>query len=498
MGGPELLRMAGVTKRFGGVQALDGVDIDVRAGEVHALLGENGAGKSTLVKILAGAERADAGSVAIDGEPLELARPVDALRAGIAMIYQELNLAPDLSVEQNVSLGVERSRWGLADRAAMRPAIQSALDALGVREFGPRTRVGRLGPGERQLVEIARALVANARIVAFDEPTSSLSHGDVERLFDVAGRLRERGVGVIWISHFLDEVMRVADRYTVLRDGRSVAHGAIAEASVDGLVEHMAGRRMEEFFPGRVHRSGDVRLRLRALRGPRTRGASDLELRSGEIFGVFGLVGAGRTEMLRACFGLDPLSGGEVTLDAAPAGPATPRARLRRGIGLLSEDRKQEGLATELSVAENLTLSRLEPVSTRGWISRRRRRAASAEWIERLGVRCSGPDQRVAELSGGNQQKVALGRLLYHDLDVLLLDEPTRGIDVGAKVEVYRLLGELAAQGKALVMVSSYLPELLGVCDRVAVMHRGMLGPARPVADWTEAEALDEATRGRA
>jgi ribose transport system ATP-binding protein len=493
-----VLRMRGVRKRFGAVQALDGVDLEVRRGEVHALLGENGAGKSTLMKVLAGAYRPDDGEIELEGRPFAPERPHDARLRGIAMIYQELNLASHLSVEDNVMLGRERGRLVLVDRRAARPAVVAALEALGVEGFGPRTPVADLGPGERQLVEVARALCGEARIVVLDEPTSSLSRSDSERLFEAVERLAAGGTAVVYISHFLEEVQRVADRYTVLRDGRTVGTGAVAGTPVERYVELMAGRRLEEFFPHVDHEPGEVLLELERLGGEPLPRSASLQLRRGEILGVFGLVGAGRTEMLRALFALDPVQRGEVRLAGVAAPARSPRERLRQGLGLVSEDRKEEGLALGLSVAENATLSRLTPFVRGGWLRRGDQAAATSRWVERLGIRCRDPWQPVGELSGGNQQKVALARLLHHDVDVLLLDEPTRGIDVGAKVEVYRLMGELAAQGKALLVVSSYLPELLGVCDRVAVMHRGELGPAFPAGERGEHEVLDEAARVRA
>ncbi|RMH03124.1 MAG: sugar ABC transporter ATP-binding protein, partial [Planctomycetota bacterium] len=490
---PPALRMRGVVKRFGPVTALDGVDLEVRAGEVHALLGENGAGKSTLMKILAGVHRADAGTVELGGKPFAPRRPQDALDQGVAMVYQELNLAPDLSVADNVALGREAARRGLLDRRANEARVAAALARLGRPDLDPRTPVRSLGPAARQVVEIARALVFDARVVVLDEPTSSLASADVERLFAVVRRLRAEGVAVVYISHFLEEVQQVADRYTVLRDGRTVGAGEVAGTPLERIVELMAGRRLEEFFPRVPHEPGEVLLEVRGLAGVPLPRSVSLELRRGEILGIAGLVGAGRTEFLRALFALEPVRAGEVRIGGLPAPARGPRRRLAQGMGLLSEDRKEEGLALGLSLAHNLTLSRLGPVAPGGVLRPRLQAAAARRWMERLGIRAAGPEQPVGDLSGGNQQKVALARLLHHDVDILLCDEPTRGIDVGAKTEVYRVLGELAAAGKAVLVVSSYLPELFGVCDRIAVMHRGVLGPARPTAEWTEAAVLDAA-----
>jgi len=491
--GPRL-RMRGVEKSFGPVRALQGVDLVVGEGEVHALLGENGAGKSTLMKVLSGAYQADAGELTLDGEAYAPRGPQQARARGVAMIYQELALAVDLTVEENIVLGAEPRRRGAVDRAARRALAERALSRLGDGAPAPDARVAELGPGARQLVEIARALASDARVLVFDEPTSSLSRRDAEHLFEVVARLRSEGASVIWIGHFLEEIQRVADRWTVLRDGATVGTGDVADTDPSTWVTLMAGRAVEEFFPPRTPAVGDVLLELDELAGSPAPEAASLSLRRGEILGLAGLVGAGRTELLRALFGLDAVESGRVRLAQADLAPADPRRRIDQGFGLASEDRKAEGLALDRSIAFNLTLSR--PVASRGVLRRGDERAAVARWVESLGVRCRDGVQAIGELSGGNQQKVALARLLHQDAEVLLLDEPTRGVDVGAKVEIYRLLGELAAQGKALLVVSSYFPELLGVCDRIAVMHRGRLGPARPAAEWTETTLLDAAARG--
>lgn len=492
-----LLTMSGVQKRFGGVVALGGVDLEVREGEVHALLGENGAGKSTLMKVLSGAHSPDAGSCTLDGELYAPAGPVDALERGVAMIYQELNLAPELTVAQNVLLGREpRGALGWIQTDEVEARVRRALADLGAEELHPETLVRDLGPGQRQLVEVARALVEDARLIVLDEPTSSLSLEDTQRLFGVMRRLTERGVAIIYISHFLEEVQEIGDRFTVLRDGETVGRGVVRETSLDEIVALMAGRSLDEFFPEVPHEPGEVILELDALAGEVLPKEASLSLRRGEVLGIAGLVGAGRTELLRALFALEPVRAGEVKINGAPSAARTPRERLDQGVGLLSEDRKGEGLALDLDLATNATLSHMSPFSPRGWIQAGARAAAVERWIDRLGIRCTGPDQRTGDLSGGNQQKAALARLLHHDVDVLLLDEPTRGVDVGAKVEVYRVIGELAAAGKAVLVVSSYLPELFGICDRLSVMHRGVLGPARSIGEWTEEEVMSEATRG--
>jgi ribose transport system ATP-binding protein len=488
--------MTDISKRFGPTQALRGVDLELRPGEVHALVGENGAGKSTLMKVLSGAVLPDAGRMVLDGTDYAPAGPQEARRLGVAMIYQELTLAPHLSVEANILLGLEKSRAGFLRRDVNRVRVREALAVLEHPEIDPDSPVSRLSPASQQVVEIARALLVDVRLLVLDEPTSSLTQEDARRLFALIRRLRQRGVTVVYISHFLEEVQAVADRFTVLRDGKSVGGGPVEGFSPERIIELMVGRSLTEQFPRVPHSPGEPVLELRDLAGEELPRGVSLTLHRGEILGVAGIIGAGRTELLRAVFGLDPVRRGEVVVKAFRGPAADPRRRIDQGVGLLSEDRKEEGLALAQSVADNLTYSRLGPYSRLGFLDLRRRRQAVGEWLKRLAVRSSGPDQPVGELSGGNQQKVALGRLLHQQADVLLLDEPTRGVDVASKAEIYRLIGELAAQGKAVLFVSSYLPELLGVCDRLAVMARGRLSPVRPVGEWNEQQVMEYATRG--
>jgi ribose transport system ATP-binding protein len=492
-----LLEMEGVIKAFGASRALDGVSFALRKGEVHALIGENGAGKSTLMKILSGAYRPDAGTMTFDGRPYAPRGPRDAIARGVAMIYQELAVAAHLTVEANILLGRERSTAGFVRGVEHRVIVREALDLLEHPDIRPEAIVGGLSVGAQQLVEVARALVSDARVIVFDEPTSSLTERDAERLFAVIDRLRAKGLGIVYISHFLEEVARLADRYTVLRDGRSVATGRMAEVDLGTIVRAMVGRELTEMFP-RVDRTpGEVVLDLEGIAGRSLPKRADLQLRRGEVFGIAGLVGAGRTEFLRGIFGLDEVRSGRVVVKGIEdARSATPRRRIRQGVGFLSEDRKGEGLALARSVEDNVTYSALGRRARWGWLDLRARREEAARWMGAVRVKAAGPGQPVGQLSGGNQQKVALARLLYQEADILLLDEPTRGIDVGSKAEVYRLIGELAAGGKAVVMVSSYLPELFGICDRLAVMTRGVLSPTRAVGEWSEAQVMDVATRG--
>ena len=514
-----LLAMHGIRKRFGAVCALSGVDLRVLPGEVHALIGENGAGKSTLMKILAGVLSPDDGDMRLAGAPYHPTGPRGAQALGIAMIHQELNLADDLGVVENIVLGREPRRLGWFDRKAAVQRARVALARLGREELVDNKRIGDLGPGPRQLVEVARALTLDARIVVMDEPTSSLSQEDTEHLFAAITRLKQAGVSVIYISHFLEEVLRIADRYTVLRDGRSVHTGAVAQTSEPMLVRHMVGRAIDEVFPRVEHTPGPPLLSLSNVAGTRLPVNASLTLYRGEILGLFGLIGAGRSELLRVLYGLDPVRNGDVRVahvagrDAerahdVPSPRATgtgvhgraPWVRLAQGVGLLSENRKDEGLALTMTIADNLTLSHLSHGARFGFVSRAWQRERLRRWADVLAIRTGGPaldaNAPVGTLSGGNQQKVALARLLDMDIHVLLLDEPTRGIDVGSKTEIYRLIGELAANGKAVLFVSSYVPELLGVCDRIAVMHRGTLLPAAPVADLSEATLMTQATGG--
>lgn len=480
------LRMKGVRKSFGATAALRGVSFAIEPGEVHALIGENGAGKSTLMKVLSGAHRPDGGSIELDGAPFVPETPWHARGCGIAMIYQELTLAPDLSVEENILLGSEPSRGGWINRRRRRELAHRALAELHHDTIPLAEPVHRLTIAEQQVVEIARALVSDPKVLIMDEPTSSLTQVDAENLFGVIDKLRRRGVSIVYISHFLEECQRVCDRYTVLRDGESVGTGAMATASLPEIIRLMVGREMQEIYPRTPHALGRPVLELAHLGGRTKPRSVTFTLREGEILGLAGLVGAGRTETLRVCFGLDELARGKVAVFARERSRCSPAARLAEGVGLLSENRKEEGLMLQRSLADNLTMTRFAPFSRLGLVSARRQSECARDWMKRLDVRAQGPAQPIGQLSGGNQQKVALGRLLHHEARILLLDEPTRGIDVGSKAQIYRLMGELAAAGKAVVFVSSYLPELLGVCDTIGVMCRGGLSAVKPVSEWTE------------
>jgi ribose transport system ATP-binding protein len=489
--------MAGVSKSFGATRALDDVTFELRGGDVHALIGENGAGKSTMMKILSGAIAPDSGRMEIDGRPYAPAGPADGLRCGISMIYQELTLAPHLTVEGNIMLGRELHSAGWLDRRAMKRRVREALDLVSHPEISPDVPVGKLSVGARQVVEIARALLNRSRIVVMDEPTSSLSQEDGQRLFEIVRSLKGQGVSVIYISHFLEEVQKIADTYTVLRDGRSVGSGTMRGTGLDELIQLMVGRKFTQLVPRVEHGIGEVVLSLGGLKGAKMPAPVSLTLSKGEILGLAGLVGSGRTEMLRALFGLDEVEGGSITVSGFEISGSEPWARIGRGLGLLSEDRQGEGLALGRSVADNMTLSDLSPYRERGFLRPSRQRGAVGDWIAKMKIKTKGPDQPAGDLSGGNQQKVALARLLHQGAAVLLLDEPTRGIDVVSKSQIYGWIGELARAGKAVLFVSSYLPELLGLCDRIAVFHRGALVESRPAAAWDAAGLMAAATVGR-
>jgi ribose transport system ATP-binding protein len=493
-----LLCMEGISKHFGATCALDGVDFDLQMGEVHALIGENGAGKSTLIKILSGAVRPDRGTIRLEGRRFAPASPLESRRAGISVIYQELNLAPHLTVEENIMLGREWHASGFSRRRRMREKVREVLSLVHHPEIAPDIPVRQLSMAARQIVEIARALLEKAKILVMDEPTSSLTGEDSQRLFAIIRSLKSQDVSIIYISHFLEEVQEVADRITVLRDGKKAGSGRSQEISLDRIIGMMVGGEVKEMFPRVAHQPGPEVLLASEFKGKRMPAAVTLSLRRGEIFGIAGLVGSGRTEFLRAVFGLDMVEGGWVRIGRDEVLTGGPRDRIRRGLGLLSEDRQGEGLALSRSIADNLTLSYFAPYVRSGFLWVGRQKKAAWDWIHRMKIKATSPGQPVQSLSGGNQQKVALARLLHQNADVFLLDEPTRGIDIVSKSQIYEWMGELAAGGKSILFVSSYFPELLGVCDRIAVFHRGQLVEVKQTEAWDEEGLLAAATTGRA
>jgi len=489
------LSLKGINKSFGPTVALDGVDLELREGEVHALIGENGAGKSTLMNVVAGTLRPDEGVMELDGRPYAPANPLDARTHGIALIHQELSLCPHLTVAENILMGIESSRLGWLDREKLHARTKEVLKTFHHADIRPERRVGDLSVAARQVVEISRALAARARIILMDEPTSSLQREDVSELFKLIRKLSAEGISVVYISHFLEEVRQIADRFTVLRDGRSVATGEIAGVSDDELIAKMVGRAQQTLFPVRSNQPGDTILEVRNLAAPPLLKDASFTLQRGEILGIAGLMGSGRTPLLRAIFGLDAIAGGTISVNkkALAEGRSTPAMRLIEGLGYLSEDRKGDGLTLNQSLADNITVTRFGSCSRWGWLDLSAQRQQAERLVNALKIKTRGVAQAAGSLSGGNQQKVIVARLLHQEADVLLLDEPTRGIDIGSKAQVYETIAACAAQNKAVLMVSSYLPELFGMCDRLAVMSRGRLSEVRPVDQWTPETVLQAA-----
>ncbi|MEV4286958.1 sugar ABC transporter ATP-binding protein [Nonomuraea bangladeshensis] len=487
-----VLSLLQVSKAFGAVRAVREVSLELRAGEAHALAGENGAGKSTLVKILSGVHRPDSGRILLDGEPVEFAGPADAQRAGVAVIYQEPTLFPDLSVMENIFMGRQpRARLGL-DRRAMRAATAELFGRLGV-HLDPDRPARGLSIADQQLVEIAKALSRQARVLVMDEPTAALSGQEVARLFGVAGTLREQGVALLFISHRLEEIFELCQRVTTLRDGALVATDPIGDLTPDDLVRRMVGRELESLFPKQDTTPGEVALSVRRLTREGVFTDVSFEVRRGEIVALAGLVGAGRSEVARAVFGIDRWDAGSVEVDGRRLRPARPTAAMAAGLALVPEDRRQQGLVMDLSIERNIGLAGLAALRRGPLISRLAERERARDWAVRLRLKFARLGDPVNVLSGGNQQKVVLAKWLARRPSVLIVDEPTRGIDVGTKAEVHRLLSELAASGVAVLMISSELPEVLGMADRVLVMHEGRL-----VAELDRAEASEESVMAAA
>ncbi|MFJ4190508.1 sugar ABC transporter ATP-binding protein [Kitasatospora sp. NPDC089509] len=501
----ELLRIEGIRKSFPGVVALDGVDFDLRRGEVHVLLGENGAGKSTLIKTLSGAHTPDEGRILVGGEEVRIQGAQDSERLGIATIYQEFNLVPDLTVAENIFLGRQPRRFGMIDRKSMEAAAAELLERVGV-DVAPRAPVRELGIARLQMVEIAKALSLDARVLIMDEPTAVLTSDEVEKLFVIVRRLREDGVGIVFITHHLEEIAALGDRVTVIRDGRSVGR-VPASTPEEELVRLMVGRSIEQQYPRERAVPGAALLSVEGLSRDGVFHDVSFEVRAGEVVGLAGLVGAGRTEVVRAVFGADPYDRGTVRVSGAPLRRHDIGAAMTAGIGLVPEDRKGQGLVLDQSVGENLGLVTLKSATRAGVVDLKGQHDAAARIAGQLGVRMAGLDQPVRTLSGGNQQKVVIGKWLLADTRVLILDEPTRGVDVGAKVEIYQLVNELTAAGAAVLMVSSDLPEVLGMSDRVLVMAQGRIAGELSAAEATQDAVMSlavsnptterEAPRGR-
>lgn len=475
---------------FPGVKALTDVSFDVRAGSIHALMGENGAGKSTLLKILSGALAPTAGGVALDGKPRRFLHTADALAAGVAVIYQELHLVPEMTVAENLFLGHLPARLGLVNRRELHAAARRQLELIG-EAIDPDTRVGRLSLAQRQMVEIAKALTRGARILAFDEPTSSLSDREVRRLFAIIRDLQARGCAILYVSHRMDEIFALCDRITILRDGRHVETAALATLDRNAVVQRMVGRELANIYnytPRPQHEPG---LEVSGLLGPGLTAPCSFHVRSGEILGLFGLIGAGRTELFRLLYGAAPRTAGRIAVHGREVNVSSPRDAVAAGIVLCPEDRKKEGIIPVRSVLENLNLSARRRHAHGGILIRDTWEQRNArERIDQLRVRTPSARQLLRHLSGGNQQKVVLGRWLSESIQVILLDEPTRGIDIGAKSEIYAIMQQLAREGVCVVMVSSELPEVLGIADRIAVMRQGAIAAFVDRADATEATLL--------
>ncbi len=488
--------MRGIHKTFPGVRALQDVGLELARGEVLALLGENGAGKSTLIKILGGAHRPDSGDIFLDGQPVTIPNPQEARQAGVGIIYQEFNLVPELTVRENLFLGQEGGACRWVHAAAEKEQAGQLFLRMGV-PIDPDAVCSSLSVAQQQIVEIAKALLLDARIIVMDEPSAALTLKEVKHLFTVVRELQVLGIGVIYISHRLDEIFEIADRVTVLRDGEVVTTRSMSSVQREQLIEWMVGRTLDEEFPKQIHDIGPERLVVRNLsRGRSVRDVS-LSVRRGEILGLTGLIGAGRTETARLIFGADRPTHGSMQLDGRPFRPRQPREAIASGVCLLTEDRKNHGLVLEQSVQENFGLPNLGQFSRFGMLNHRSERDALQVHVEGLNIKITGHEQLVQTLSGGNQQKVVLAKWLQRNAEVIIFDEPTRGIDVGAKYEIYMLMNELAAAGKAILMISSELPEVLGMSDRILVMHEGRVrGEIQDVAAATQTDIMNLAVGG--
>ncbi len=489
-----LLSMEGISKSFGGVHALTGAHLEVLPGEVHALLGENGAGKSTLVKIIAGAHQRDSGVIRWQGEPIEIPNLGEAMRLGIGVIHQHLNVISHLSVEQNLTLGRERTRFGLIDKDDSRRQAADALQRIGVSLDLGRQASG-LRVAEHQLIEIGRALLGDVRLLVMDEPTASLGDQEVERLFGVIRGLRERGVAIIYISHKLDEALAISDHITVLRDGQWIGTVNAADTSAEQLVEMMVGRKLGHQITGHTHATDEVLLEVERVWTDTGLRDVSFQLHRGEVLGIYGLMGSGRTELARALFGADPLTSGGIRVNGQPVSFKSPAEAKRYGLGLVPEDRRQ-ALFSLSSVRENLSAASADLISSRGFVRKVVERSMSQKMIEMLRVRTPSMEEPVARLSGGNQQKTIVGRWLMREVPILILDDPTSGVDVGAKEELYRLIGQMTASGTSILMSSSELPELLAISDRMLILHRGRAAGILSGDDMTQRNVLHLAVRG--
>lgn len=493
-----VLEMRGISKTYPGVRALEEVDLEVRRGEVHALVGENGAGKSTLMKILAGAETRDKGRIVIDGQVVTDLTPQKAMALGIGVIYQEFNLVPYLSVAENIFLGREpRGRIpGWVDFKRMYSESENILHSLGA-YFDVRTPVNQLSVAQQQMVEIAKASSRKVKVLAMDEPSATLTEHELQNLFALIRRLKQQGVAIIYISHRLEEIFEIGDRVTVLRDGKKVGTRDVKEVTREELIRMMVGRELQDLIPKEPAPLGPPVLEVRGLSRKGVLDNISFLVRRGEIVGLAGLVGAGRTELARTIFGADPYDSGEIFLEGKPVQIRSPREAIQQGIGLVPEDRKQVGLILSMVVRENITLAGLRQLLNLGFVHRKKEREVASRFIEDLMIRTPSLEQEVKNLSGGNQQKVVLAKWLFTKARVMIFDEPTRGIDVGSKAEIHHLMNRLAQQGTAILMISSELPEILGMSDRILVMHQGRIVGELSREEATQEKIMHLATGGR-
>ncbi|TCV67457.1 sugar ABC transporter ATP-binding protein [Neorhizobium sp. S3-V5DH] len=488
-----LLRLEAVSKRFGATQALDNVQFELRAGEVHALMGENGAGKSTLMKILAGNIQRDGGRIVLDGQEVEIRSPRDAKSLGIAIIHQELNTVPAMTVAENLSLGNEpRTRFGMLDRRRALEDARSKLNRIGA-NIDPRRPLGSLSVGMQQMVEIARAVSEDARVLVLDEPTAALSRGEALQLYEIIRQMRSAGVGLIYISHRMEEVWQLADRVTVFRDGTFVGTSEMDRITPQDVVRMMVGRAVADLYDHSARAPGEVVLDVAGLAGGAI-GPVDFKVRAGEVVAMAGLIGSGRTEVGRLVFGAVRRSAGTVRIKGRESRPADPFEAIADGIGMVPENRKEQGLFLDHSVESNIAISSLDQFTTAGVVRRGEARQAAIKQMKRLRLRLNALELPVKALSGGNQQKAALARWLLRDSEVLILDEPTRGVDIGAKREIYELIDDLARAGKAILVISSDLPEAIGISDRILVMREGRIVHELPSAGASEEEVMLHAT----
>ena len=488
-----LLEVRHVSKSFGGVHALNDVHFRLRAGEIHALLGENGAGKSTLIKIMTGFHQPDSGEIVFDGQPVHFANTRAAQAAGIVAIYQEPSLFPDLDLAENIFVGRQPMQWGRVQWRQMYRAASDLLKQLGL-ALDPRTKARELSVAQQQVVEIARAISVQAKVLIMDEPTSSLTLGEVAELFTIVRQLRDDGTAVVFISHRLEELFLLADRVTILRDGAYVATKPIAGLSNADLIQMMVGRTLSELFPKQIVAPGAVMLEVSELSVEGLFSGVSFALRAGEIIGMAGLIGAGRTAVARSLFGIDPATSGTIAINGTPVTISSPQAAMALGIGFVPEDRKQHGLVLDMSIANNIVLPVLEKVARNGWLNKRREHQLASADAQKLEVKMTSVRQHVGQLSGGNQQKVVLAKWLGTQPRILILDEPTRGIDVGTKAAVHRLMSNLAAQGLAILLISSELPEILGMSDRVLVMREGRITAVLDRAEASQETIMAAAT----